>query len=164
MSFPIRAFVKSTAEASTKGSLFYSGGNWSFRSEFIVPNGTRQNLVVLTGPQVGTIAKADNSSGLTLAEGYSWELRIKDPAESAFSDTAKAGTIVVNDEGQIEIWGHILGVPEHRHGFDVAGDQVPMYNDADGAPYLHYRAYEVWLLDQDGSTIGGKPIFETAAV
>lgn len=163
MSFPIRAFVKSTAEASPKGGLFYAGGNWWFRSESIVPTGTRQNILALTGPQSGSIGRADNSPGLTLAEGYSWDLRIKDPQDSAFSDGPRPGTIVVNDGGGVEFWGHIIGVPEHRHGFDVLGDQVPMYNEADGRPYLHYRSYEVWLLDQNGNLVGGKPIFETVA-
>jgi len=54
-------------------------------------------------------------------------------------------------------------VPEHRHGFTIAGDQVPLYNEADGYPYLRYAAYQVWVIDPEGRVVGAEPIFETAA-
>ncbi len=163
MSYPIDAFIRSTAESTPKGGLFYAGGNWWFRSDFIVPDGVRPNILALTGPQAGSIGRADNGTGLTLAEGYSWELRIKDPVDSAFSNDQLAGTIVVKRDGTIEIWGHIIGVPEHRHGFTVAGDHSPQDHQQEERPYLHYRVYEVWLRDREDNLVGGRPLFETVA-
>lgn len=163
MSFPIGAFVKSKGEDVPKGGLFFAKGNWWFRSDFVVPTGIRKNILSLAGPQAGGIGKVDNGYGLTLAPGYAWELRIKDPCDSAFSDTPKSGTIVVNEDGAPHIWGHIMGVTEHRHGFTLAGDLVPMFNEMEGHPYLHHTAYQVWLIDPQGQTVDSGPIFETAS-
>lgn len=163
MSFPINAFVRATAKSIPKGGLFYAGGGWWFRSEFILPAGPRQNILALAGPQAGQIGEAGDISGLTLGDGYSWEIRIKDYKDSALSDNPLAGTIVVKADGSIEIWGHLIGALEHKHGFNLAGDLTEQANRPEERPYFSYRNYEVWLIDQGGNPAGGRPLFEAGA-
>lgn len=163
MSFPISVFVKSTAEDVPKGGIFFAKGKWWFRCDFETPNGPHKSILSISGPDHGDIGKADGSIGITLAPDHDWVLRVKDAGNAAFSDRPKSGTIVVEASGEPVIWGHNMGVPEHRHGFTTAGDQVPMYNDADGSPYLHYTVYQVWVIDPEGRAVGTGPIFETAA-
>lgn len=163
MSFPVNAFVRATAKSVPKGSLFYAGGGWWFRSELILPAGVRQNIHALTGPQTGQIGEAGDISGTTLGDGYSWEIRVKDYKDAALSDNQLAGTIVVKADGSIEIWGHLIGVPEHKHGFNLAGDLTEQAHLAEERPYFFYRDYEVWLIGQDGKPVGGRPLFEARA-
>jgi hypothetical protein len=164
MSFPISLFVKSKAEDVPKGGLFFAKGNWWFRCDFDTPRGPHKSILSIAGPNIGGIGKADGSTGITLAPDHDWVFRVKEVADAAFSDSPKPGTIVVDEGGAPVIWGHIMDVPEHRHGFTIAGDQVPMYNEADGYPYLHYAGYQVWVIDPEGRVVGAGPIFETAAV
>jgi len=163
MSFPISVFVKSKAADVPKGGLFFADKNWWFRCDSGSPEGPHKSLLSIAGTQAGSIKKADFSIGITLAPDHDWVIRVNDVLEAEFSSSPIAGTIVVEENGEPVIWGHSMGIPEHRHSFTIAGDQLPVRYEFDDSPYLHYKAYQVWLIDPEGRAVGAGPIFETAA-
>ncbi len=158
MSYPADAFVRSTGEKASNGSLLYLRGYWVLAAQFDTPAQPKAKILILTGPEAGKIYGRHSDYGLCTAPGVTVEIRIPSP-ETAQADGSYPGpaSLVIPEDGASQLWGHIAGAEQYRYGFTPNGEPVEK-EEHEGRPFVQYTNYEVWL-SRDGKLLSDKPLF-----
>jgi len=131
-------------------------GDWAFRCELSGSIGKMQQVIWLTGKLAGQISGVPADPCMAVVPEVTVDFRVSRPSAVQPSNAPRINSLAISAGGGQELWGHILGAPEHVYGFDSSGQQVFVPNDY---TYMCFDEFEVWL-KFDGKDIGSEPLIK----
>jgi len=150
VSYPITVLRRIDVHKAKPGTLLLTKHGWALRCHVDLGNGPRNSLLFLTGEFTGRVRGNDTATGLTFAEGYSWDVRVASPADTRIDGSVGAGGLIIGEDDAAGIWFINPDVGEPHYG-PISLEGLDARSDLRFHRDCHWFArYEVWMTSPDG--------------
>ncbi|WP_282244862.1 hypothetical protein [Stenotrophomonas sp. PS02300] len=153
--YPIDAFKKVVAATAKPGSLLKIRDIWALAFKSNLPGqGQQLQILVLHGPNAGSVAAVPDGGAITVADPYKWMIYVDDlkgNAENASWPAVSFGA------GAPVVHGHAWQRSAEGRDVTMDGNEI----NADGVHH-YIPAFSVWLVDGSGRRSDTALLFEVS--